>query len=69
MDTNEVKYSDVTVQLLSGTSGNAMAIIGKVAGAIRRAHGDDAAKAFADEAMSGDYDNVLVTAMRTVNVA
>jgi hypothetical protein len=63
----DIKYGDVTVQLV-GQDGNAMVIIGRVAGAIRRAHGKDAADAFIAEATSGDYDNVLATAMRTVNV-
>jgi hypothetical protein len=64
---NTVKYDDVTVKLTGG-NGNAMVIIGRVSGAIRRAHGKDAADAFIAEATSGDYDNVLATCMRTVHV-
>ena len=62
------KYPDVTVKL-TGEDGNAMNIMGKVAGAIRKAGASQADIAsFYEEAMSGDYDNVLQTAMRWVNV-
>ena len=64
----EVKYPDVEVQL-SGRDGNAMSIIGSVSGALRRAVGNDAASEFVAEAMSGDYDNVIQTAMRWVDVS
>lgn len=64
----EVKYPNVSVQL-SGEDGNAMSIIARV----RRALKDDGApesdiEAFSNEAMSGDYDNVLQTAMKWVEV-
>ena len=64
----KVKYPEITVQL-TGTDGNAFSIIGTVQRALRRA-GVDAAEvsAFVAEAMSGDYDNVLATAMRWVEV-
>jgi hypothetical protein len=67
--TPEVRYPDVTVQL-TGEDGNAMYIIGAVRKALRRA-GVPAERIgeFSDEAMSGDYDNVLRTAMAWVNVA
>jgi hypothetical protein len=59
---------DVTVQL-SGTDGNAFAILGRVQAALRRAGaGDDAIRDFRNEATSGDYDHLLQTAMRWVNV-
>jgi hypothetical protein len=64
----EPKYPNVTVRLI-GTDGNAAAIIGKVQGALRRAKvPPDEIKRFQDEATSGDYDNVLATAMRWVDV-
>ena len=64
----DVKYPQVTVAL-SGQDGNAMMIIGRVRAALRRARvTGDQINAFTDEAMSGDYDNVLQTAMRWVNV-
>jgi hypothetical protein len=58
-------HPEVTVQL-TGTDGNAFAIIGKVSQALRRAKIDPAP--FQAEAMSGDYDNLLMTAMRWVDV-
>ena len=62
----ETKYPDIKVQLV-GEDGNAFSIIGRVAKAMRRAKVDNAdIEAFRAEAMSGDYDNVLQTAMRYV---
>jgi len=66
--TNEPKHHDITVKL-TGTDGNAMMIIGKVRNALRRGGVADAEIAkFTAEAMDGDYDNVLTTCMRWVNV-
>ena len=64
----DVKYPNVTVQL-TGENGNAFNIIGLVQQALRRAKvpAEEIAE-FRKEAMSGDYDNVLVTAMRWVDV-
>lgn len=63
-----IKHPEVTVQL-SGSDGNAFAIIGSVQKALRRAGvpGDEIAE-FVAEAKSGDYDNVIQTAMRWVTV-
>jgi hypothetical protein len=62
------KYPDIDVQL-SGEDGNAMSIIARVRKALRRADvPDEEINKFSEEAMSGDYDNVLQTAMRWVNV-
>jgi hypothetical protein len=67
-DDASVQYPDVTVPL-SGEDGNGAAIIGRVAKAIRRAHGAEAAHAYAAEARaSRSYDDLLTHAMRTVNV-
>lgn len=61
-------YPEVQVQL-TGTDGNAFAIMGKVQRALRAAGVDeDEVKAYLDESMSGDYDNLLRTAMRWVEV-
>lgn len=61
------KY-DIDVQLI-GTDGNAFAIIGTVRKALRSAGASEAdLAAFSQDAYSGDYDNVLATAMRWVNV-
>ena len=63
-----VKYPDIKVTLL-GTNGNAFAVLGKVKKALRRGGvKDDEIKLFFDEATSGNYDNVLATAMRWVEV-
>lgn len=65
----DIKFPHVEVQL-SGTDGNAFVLIGTVRRALRRA-GVPAADidAFANEAMSGNYDHVLQTIMRTVTVS
>jgi len=65
----EPKYPNVEVQL-SGEDGNAFFIIGRVTKALKRAGANaEDVKAFTDDAMSGDYDNVLRAAMRYVSVA
>lgn len=63
------KYPNIKVQL-SGTDGNAFSIMGKVTLALRRGgiSSDEIAK-FREEATSGDYDNVIQTAMRWVDVS
>jgi hypothetical protein len=59
---------DVTVKL-SGTDGNAFAIIGKVSSGIRKAGGtSEDVNEFHEEATSGDYNNVLTTCFKWVNV-
>lgn len=64
----DVKYPDITVRL-TDTDSHPFSIIGTVASALQRAGvpGLQIEK-FKEEAKSGDYDNVLVTAMRWVNV-
>jgi len=63
-----IKHPEVTVQLC-GTDGNAFAIIGAVAKAMRRAGlPQENISQFQAEAMSGDYDHLLQTAMKTVSV-
>lgn len=65
----DVKYPDVHVQL-TGTDGNAFAIMGAVQSALRRAGvpAEEIAK-YQEESMSGDYDHLLQTAMRWVDVS
>ena len=59
---------EVTVQL-TGEDGNAFAILGAVLKAMRRARvAQEIQDAFKKEAMSGDYDNLLQTCMKYVNV-
>jgi hypothetical protein len=63
------RYPDVQVRL-TGTDGNAFAVIGLVRTAIRSAHGTEAADEFSHAAMqSGSYDELLRFVMRTVDVA
>jgi hypothetical protein len=65
----EVKYPDVEVQL-TGNDGNAFAIMGAVSKALRRAGVEKSEiDEYMSESMSGDYDNLLRTAMRWVSVA
>jgi hypothetical protein len=63
------KYPNIEVQL-SGKDGNAFQIIGRIREAMKREGIDmKEREAFSNEAMSGDYDNVLRTAMRWVSVS
>ncbi len=59
---------DVNVELV-GQDGNAFAILGRVQAALRKAGaGNDAIRDFVKEATAGDYDHLLRTVMRYVNV-
>lgn len=62
------KFPDVHVQL-TGENGNAFAIIGAVKKALERAGHREAAAEFMTEAMSGDYDHLLQTAMAYVETS
>lgn len=54
---------------LSGTDGNAFSVISKVAAALRKAgYPNDDVKRFKAEAMAGNYDHVLSTAMQWADV-
>ena len=62
------KYENVSVVLVN-EDGNAFSIMGRVTKALRRAKvSDTAVKTFQQEAMAGDYDNLLQTVMKWVNV-
>lgn len=65
---NNVKFPEIEVELV-GTDGNAFALMGRVAKALRR-HGvdEDEIDAMRDECMSGDYDHLLQTLMEWVSV-
>lgn len=66
---SDVKYPHVTVQL-SGEDGNAFFILGRVRKAMRQEGvSDEEIFAYTEEAMSGDYDHLLQTTMRTVETA
>jgi hypothetical protein len=61
------KFPEIVVPLV-GEDGNAFAIMGRVAAALRKAGHADAVRAYTYEAMSGDYDNLLRVTMQTVSV-
>ena len=64
----EVRFPDITVDM-TGVDGNAYAVMGAVARAMRRGGCEQRdIDEFYAEATSGDYDNLLRTAMNTVNV-
>lgn len=65
---SNVTYPDINVKL-SGTDGNAFAIIGKVSKAIRQGVGAEEAKKFTSEVTKSEsYDELLQFCMQTVNV-
>lgn len=62
------KYPKVRVRL-SGEDGNAFAILGRVSGALRKAGvGAAEVRRFYAEATQGDYDALLRTCMKWVDV-
>jgi hypothetical protein len=67
--TADTKYPDVTVTLV-GEDGNAFAILGKVSKALRNAGVTrEEIDTYVDEATAGNYDQLLRTTMRWVEVA
>jgi len=65
---SDCKYPKIHVKLV-GEDGNAFSILGRVQGAMRRAKvPKDEIKAFQKEATSGDYDHLLATVMKWVDV-
>jgi hypothetical protein len=63
------KYPEIEVSIL-GRDGNAFAIMGAVSNALRKAGvSPDEVKEYTSESMSGDYENLLRTAMRWVSVS
>lgn len=63
------KFEYIEVEL-TGNDGNAFAVMGKVIKALRKngVSQEDISK-YQEEAMSGDYDNLLVVTMKTVTVS
>lgn len=62
------KYPEIVVQL-SGEDGNAFMILGRVKSAMRRGGvSNEDQNAFLKEAMSSDYDNLLQTCMKWVEI-
>ena len=58
---------NVTVDL-TGVDGNAFSVLGAVARQMKRAGHADLVSEFTEEATSGDYDNLLLTVHKWVNV-
>ena len=56
------------VVVLTGTDGNAFAILGKVRRAILKSNHPELIDQFMTEATSGDYDQLLATCFRYVTV-
>ena len=68
MANEEVRYPNVVVQL-SGEDGNTGSIMGRIARELRRSGvSSEEIDEFRMEMLSGDYDNVLRTAVRWVTV-
>lgn len=65
---NNVKHPSIKVQL-TGTDGNAFAVMGAVSNALR-AGGvpQEEIDQYREESTSGDYDHLLAVAMRWVTV-
>lgn len=69
MSFGEPKYPDIEVQLV-GEDGNAFAIMGRVASALKSAGvSKEEIDEYYAESTSGDYDNLLRTAVKWVSVA
>lgn len=65
---SSVKYPNITVKL-SGEDGNAFAILARVGKALRANKlGGEVWEEFYMEATDGDYDHLLQTVMKYVNV-
>ncbi len=68
MSKTDVKYPEIEVELV-GQDGNVFAILGRVTKAMRKAQlSNNQIDEFTDEATSGDYDHLLQTCMKYVNV-
>ena len=64
----DIKYPEIDVQL-TGEDGNAFAVMGAVSKALKRnGVSPEEVDKYMKESMSGDYDELLVTAMNWVNV-
>jgi hypothetical protein len=66
---SEPKYPDIKVKLV-GNNGNAFAVLANVAGALKKAKvpTEEVAK-FYQEATGGNYDHLLATCMKWVDVS
>ena len=65
----ETKYPNIRIRL-SGKDGNAFAIMGNVTSALKKNKVPESEiSLFRKEAMSGDYDNLLQTCIKWVEVS
>jgi len=65
---SDIKYPYITVRL-TGINGNAFVVLGYVTQALKKAEVPKLEiDKFKEEAMSGDYDHLLVTCMKWVHV-
>ena len=65
----DVRHPEIEVEL-TGHNGNAFAVIGRVARALRQGGcPKDEVQEFFREATAADYDNLLATCMRWVDVS
>lgn len=63
------KYPEIEVQIL-GRDGNAFAIMGAISTALRKAGvPKEEINQYTSESMSGDYENLLRTAMKWVTIS
>ncbi|HUF02446.1 MAG TPA: hypothetical protein VMN35_08480 [Gaiellaceae bacterium] len=66
--TIDVRYPEVEVELI-GHDGNAFSVLGRVSRALREAGVEESeVEEFVAEATAGDYDHLLATVMRWVEV-
>ena len=56
------------IVVLAGKDGNALSVLGRVHGAILTSNRPELAQQFIDDAIASDFDNLLVTCMRYVDV-
>ena len=65
---NTVKYPNITVKLI-GNDGNAFVIMGAVSNALKKnGVSEEEIEEYMTQSMSGDYNNLLTTALKWVNV-
>jgi hypothetical protein len=67
MNNERYPLTDIKCRLV-GTDGNAFALIGRVRESLRRGGRSDLVEQFTREAMSGNYDNVIATCPKYVEV-
>jgi len=69
MTTSEVRHPEITVELL-GQDSNAFAVLGATRKALRRGGvSGEEQEEYIEEATSGDFDHLLQTTMKWVNVS